>query len=330
MSSNPIRIGFVGTGGIATHRHMPALQKIEGVEMVAMCDVAEERAKQAAETFGGQPFTDYRRMFDTVEMDAVYVCLPPFAHEDAELIAAKKGLHLFAEKPVALTMDKALEIMEAVEKAGVLSAVGYGPRNTAGGRQLKQFLADKTVVLAGMTRYGRVAGGDTHWWRVMNKSGGALVEQTTHGVDLLLYVLGDVKEVYAQYALRALGDMPNLDVPDAQVVSLVFASGVPAYVAVSCALNEGGGGSTMEFILRDMRVLYGRGGLSVVPEGAAELPPLPSVPNVDEQFVDAIRTGDQSKIGCSYREGVKTLDVTLAANESAATGKPVTPYFART
>ncbi len=324
-----VRVGFVGTGGIATHKHMPALQEIEGVEMVAMCDAVEARAQEAAAAFGGQAFADHRKMFDKVEMDALYVCLPPYAHTDAELIAARKGIHLFAEKPVALTMDKALEIMEAVEKAGVITAVGYVPRNSGAARQAKVFLEGKTVVMAAVTRYGGVAGDEHHWWRVMEKSGGPLVEQTTHNVDLLLYLLGDVKEVYARYALRALGDMPNLDVPDAQVVSMVFADGTPAFISVSCAMTKGGGGSTAELILRDMRVTYGQEGLRVSPEGAAELPPVPQVPHVDVQFIDAIRTGDQSRVGCSFREGVKTLDVTLAANESAQTGRPVVPYFAR-
>ena len=323
-----VRVGFVGTGGIATHKHMPALQEIEGVEMVAMCDAIESKAQEAAATFGGKAFTDHRKMFDEVEMDALYVCLPPCAHTDAELIAAQKGIHLFAEKPVALTMDKALEIMEAVEKAGVITAVGYGPRNSAAARQAKTFLEGKTVVMAAVTRYGGVPGDEHHWWRVMAKSGGPLVEQTTPNVDLLLYLLGDVKEVHARYALRALGDMPNLDVPDAQVVSLVFADGTPAFVGVTCAMTKGGGGSTAELVLRDMRLSFGREGLQVTPEGAAELPPVPEVPHVDVQFIDAIRTADQSKVGCSFREGVKTLDVTLAANESAQTGKPVVPHFA--
>ena len=327
--SETIRIGFVGTGGIATHKHMPALKEIEGAEMVAMCDTAEDRAQEAAANYGGAVYTDFRKMLDEVEMDALYVCVPPFAHEDAEIIAAQKGIHVFVEKPVALTMDKALEIMEAVEKAGIITSVGYGPRNGAAAHQAKAFLEGKTVVMAGITRFGGVAGDDNHWWRVMAKSGGPLVEQTTHNVDLLCYLLGDVKEVYAHYALSALGDMPNLDVPDAQVIALTFACGTPAFAAVSCALTKGGGGQTAELILRDMRLSYTRDGLVVTPKDAAELPPLPEVPHIDQQFVDAIRTGDQSKIGCSYREGAKTLDVTLAANESAQTGKPVTPYFAR-
>ncbi|MBN1675526.1 MAG: Gfo/Idh/MocA family oxidoreductase [Kiritimatiellae bacterium] len=327
--ADSIRVGFVGTGGIATHKHMPKLKELEGVECVAMCDVAEDRAKEAAAKFGGKVFTDHRKMFDSVDMDAVYVCLPPFAHTDAEIIAAQKGIHLFAEKPVALTMDKALEILAAVEKAGIITAVGYGPRNTAPARQAKAFLEDKTVVMVTMTRFGGVAGGDSHWWRVMAKSGGPLVEQTTHGVDMLLYVLGDVKRVYANYALRVLGDMPNLDVPDAQLVTLEFASGALGFVGVSCALSKGAGGGGTEFILRDMRVSLGRDGVTLTPEGAAELPPLPEVPHVDVQFIDAIRTGDQARVGCSFREGAKTLDVTLAANESAATGQPVVPHFAK-
>ena len=85
-----VRIGFVGTGGIAAH-HMGNLKKLEAVQFAAMCDVVEERAAEPAEEHDCPAFTDYRRMLDEVEMDALYVCVPPFAHEDAELRAAERG-----------------------------------------------------------------------------------------------------------------------------------------------------------------------------------------------------------------------------------------------
>src|SRR3954447_10408235 len=124
-----VKVAFVGTGGIANH-HLSGLAEIEGVEIVALCDVAEERAAAAVAKYGGQVHTDYRRMLDEVAMDALYVCVPPFAHQDAEILAAQKGVHLFVEKPVVMHLETGLKILQAIEKAGVMSSVGYGMRYT--------------------------------------------------------------------------------------------------------------------------------------------------------------------------------------------------------
>ena len=77
MSQDTVRVGFVGAGGIARNPHMPALQKIEGVEIVAVCDTVEAHARQAVEAFGGKPFTDPVAMLEEVEMDAprtMWIC----------------------------------------------------------------------------------------------------------------------------------------------------------------------------------------------------------------------------------------------------------------
>src|SRR5437763_10643389 len=124
-----VRVAFVGTGGIANH-HLSRLAEIGGVEIVALCDVAEERAAAAVEKYGGKVYTDYRRMLDAEEIDALYVCVPPFAHSDAEILAARKGVHLFAEKPVVMHLETGLKILDAIEKSGVISCAGYGMRYT--------------------------------------------------------------------------------------------------------------------------------------------------------------------------------------------------------
>ena len=86
-----VRLGFIGTGGMAS-AHMNNLKNFNDVKFVAMCDVSEDRAKQRAEEFGGNAYTDYQRMYDSEELDAVYICTPPFAHGPQEIIDAKKVL----------------------------------------------------------------------------------------------------------------------------------------------------------------------------------------------------------------------------------------------
>ena len=95
--SKTVRVGFVGTGGIATELHMKQLVDVPGVEFAAMTDARPERAKAAADQFGGKVYADRYELLEKAEIDALYICLPPSAHTDAEIIAAGKGIHLYVE-----------------------------------------------------------------------------------------------------------------------------------------------------------------------------------------------------------------------------------------
>ena len=119
-----VRLGFIGTGGMAG-AHMRQLKTFEDVEFVAMCDVAEERAKQRADEFGGKAYTDFRQMYDKEELDAVYICTPPFAHGEQERIACEKGIAMFIEKPIAAELEQAVIINDHVQRSGVITSVGY-------------------------------------------------------------------------------------------------------------------------------------------------------------------------------------------------------------
>src|SRR5207247_687289 len=98
--SNKTRVAFVGSGGIA-ESHLSGLSKHPDVQLVAFCDVNRERAEEVAARYGAQAFTDAAEMMDAVAPQAVYFCLPPFAH-GAELQAVERGIPFFVEKPVAL------------------------------------------------------------------------------------------------------------------------------------------------------------------------------------------------------------------------------------
>jgi predicted dehydrogenase len=316
------KIGFVGTGGIARH-HLNQLSAEPDVEIVALCDVVEERAREVAGEFGGEAYGDYRRMLDEVELDALYVCVPPFAHESAEVLAAERGIHLFVEKPVVMHLEQGLEILEAVEKAGILSSVGYSVRYTPGLQAARRFVQDREIAMISANRWGGIPGGEDHWWRVYEKSGGQLLEMATHQVDSMRWLAGDIVEVYARYAQRVTRDLPNMTVPDVQVVAFELASGAVGYISTSCALTQGGGASELRVVLRDMILEVGSE-LRIRPEGADDPGPLPAEgQNIDAAFVQAIRTGDSSSILCDYREGLKSAAACIAANESAQSGKPV-------
>ncbi|MCS6859062.1 MAG: Gfo/Idh/MocA family oxidoreductase [Abditibacteriales bacterium] len=324
-----LRVGFIGAGGNA-EGHMRRVKEIEDVEIAAICDVVLERAQAMARAVGGVAYDDYREMLDKEALDAIYISIPPFAHGEVDVLAAQKKAALFIEKPVALDMETGLRIWEAVQQAGIITCVGYQTRYLDAAQRGREFLADKTIGMVVCNRWGGIAGGAEHWWRVMEKSGGQLVEQTTHQVDLMRFLVGEIVEVTARYALRVCADLENFTIPDAQVLTLQFLSGAIGTLTTSCMMTRGGGKSSLDILLRDLRLEWTRDGWKTYPEQVPELaaPPQPR-PSIDEVFIHAVRTGDASLIQSDYADALRTLDVTLAANESARTGQPVRTYFAR-
>ena len=93
------RIGFIGVGGIA-QEHLKNLRQIEGARVVAVCDVNPEPAERVAGEWGARPYADFRTMLDDEQLDALYVCVPPFAHQGQELLAVERGIPFLVEKPI--------------------------------------------------------------------------------------------------------------------------------------------------------------------------------------------------------------------------------------
>jgi len=276
-----VKIGFVGAGGNA-RGHMKRLAEIEDARIVAVADVVEHKAKEAAAAHQAAAYTDHHAMLDSEQLDALYVSVPPFAHTDAEILAAQAGLHLFVEKPVVLDLNKGFEILDAIRQAGVLSCVGYQLRLSDATQRIKAYLKDRTVAMISAHRWADLP--PTPWWRQMELSGGQLVEQTTHQLDVMRYVTGDeVVAVYAKYATRTMGDLENFTIPDSQAVVLEFSSGILATMSTSPMMNQGGVKSDVVFLLKDQIIGWSSSSLAVIPAGVPELEAeLKETPSIDQ------------------------------------------------
>jgi len=322
MSS--LRVAYVGTGGNA-QGHLKRLAAMEAVRIVGCCDVVWERAESSANAYGGQAFTDALQMLDAVSPDVCYFSLPPFAHTGVETVAAERGIHIFVEKPVVMDLEQGLQTKAALDQSGAYSCVGYQLRYNANADALRAFLKDKRIGMAVSERWGGIAGGPSHWWRVMEKSGGMLHEQATHQLDLLRYFAGEIVEVHKLESALINTDQEHHTIPDCEVALLQYASGAIGYITTTSSLIHGGGGSRIELLVEGhLRIQYGEG-IRVLPEGAATIPPTtqPVPSSIDEAFIQAILTQNRSLIRSDYTDGLKTCAVTLAANESARTGRPV-------
>ncbi len=315
-----VSIGFIGTGGIANF-HFNQLEQIEEAKITALCDVVKEKAEKAAKRFGGVAYTDYKEMLDKEKLDAIYICIPPFAHEEQELIAAEKGIAIMVEKPIAVTLEKAKEIEGAIEKAGVISSVGYNWRYLDTTDRAKQLLEGKKIAMALGAWLGGTPG--VAWWRRKEQSGGQAVEQTTHIFDLARYMIGDVKSVFARGFVGLNTEFENYDVEDASLAILEFENGAIGHIASACISGSGEVG--LKLFAKNLTVEMASQYVKFIERGRSE--EYRSILNPylreDQIFVEAVRTKDASKIRCPYSDGVKSLAVSLAVNESIESGKQV-------
>jgi len=220
-----LSVGFIGAGGIA-RSHTKALKTLGNTDFVAFCDIVKERALSYCQEYGGNAYTDFRKMINEEEMDAVYICLPPFAHSNEVNIAAENGIHVFIQKPIALNMDLAEEMVSAVDRAGVKSQVGYQLRFGTGIQRARELLqsADLGPVTLCLGRYlCNFLGGS--WWRQLSKSGGQIVEQSTHVVDLLRYLCGDIEKVYSEMDTLYWDEVEDMEIEDVSSTTMKFESG---------------------------------------------------------------------------------------------------------
>lgn len=315
-----VRIGFIGTGGIANH-HLNLLPNIDRAHLVAFSDVVEEKANAAASRFGGTAYTDFRKMLQCEELDAVYLCVPPFAHGDAEMAVIEHGLHLFVEKPLATVLSVAEDISSAVDESGIIACVGYNWRHQDTTDRALELLKGRRPALGIGYWIGGTPG--VPWWRVKAQSGGQIVEQTTHVFDTARYLMGEVTSVYAAGSTGLMDDMPNYDVEDASTVSLTFESGAVASIVSGCIADQGYG-TEMQVITRGLTIKLGAN-LTVEENGKTTTYKSSRNPYQfeSELFLQAVESGDRSNLRATYADGVKTLALTLAANESIRTGEVV-------
>ena len=312
------RIGFIGGGGIA-RRHLHVLRDFDDVELVAVADPA--CADETAADFGLTSYPEHEAMLGAEGLDAVCICIPPFAHGSAERACLERGLPFFAEKPLALDLGAAEEIGRAVEAAGLVTAVGYHWRYMSHVALARERLEETPARLA--LGYWL---GDTPppaWWHRQDGSGGQMVEQTTHLFDLARYLVGEARTVCAAGGRSARAAFPDLDVHDATAALVTFESGAVGTFASTCllgwthrvGLHLFGPALAVEIGEHDLVVDIGEGR----PVTPAEADP---VVLEDRDFVDAVQ-GKPNRIRVPYAEALKTHRLVLAAQRAVETGEVV-------
>lgn len=195
-----VKIGIIGCGGIANGKHMPSLKKIKNVQMVAFCDIIEERAVKAAEEYGvegAKVYTDYKELLKDRDIEVVHVCTPNRSHAFISIDAMGAGKHVMCEKPMAKTYKEAKEMLDASERTGMKLTIGYQSRWRADSLYLKKMCEDGEL---GEIYYGKAIAlrrrAVPTWGVFLNEyeqGGGPLIDIGTHALDLTLWMMDNYK-----------------------------------------------------------------------------------------------------------------------------------------
>jgi predicted dehydrogenase len=311
----PTKIGFIGAGGIAG-AHLKTLGPRPDAQIVALCDVNRETAQAKAEQYGGRVYTDWAAMLEQEELDALFICVPPFAHGEMELAAIARRLPLFIEKPIALDLRMAAPILRAIQEADLITTVAYKYRWDEHVLRAREMLAGQTLGLVVGHFWTSMPG--AAWWRVQEQSGGQMVEQTTHIVDLARYLCGEITHVQAFEAHQVMHRVaPDASAADAATANLRFACGAVGNISNTYMIGAGGT-SGLNVMAHRFRLTVEGGTLRWwAEEGAGELENTGNgyVGEV-EAFLAAVQEGDKSRLHSDYADAFRTLAATEAANVS--------------
>ncbi|MCM8818352.1 MAG: Gfo/Idh/MocA family oxidoreductase [Candidatus Omnitrophica bacterium] len=319
-----IRIGFIGCGGIAK-AHMMRLSKIEGIKFVSMCDLNENFAKECAEIYGGNPYTDFRKMLDNEKLDACYICIPPFAHSGQEEECIERNIPFFIEKPIHLDLEKAKMINEKIKEKNVITSVGYVLRYFDIVEQLKSEIKKEKIGLVRGKYYGEVpAGGKKLWLIKKEMSGGQLIEQATHTLDLMRYICGDVEEIYT-YKFEGINNKiyPEYNVEDALTLIMKFKNGIIGNLTCTWLLK--GYDIDIEIVGKDVLFLFKRNTIEInrgikVEQYISNIDPMYEE---DLAFIKSVKENNPKYIKSDYNDALKTLEITIKAHESEQKGQPI-------
>jgi len=327
-------IGFGGLGKTHFRNVAKVTEKVGDIKLVALCDI-EEKAfhvqtntnvtteKTELDLSMYHLYTDVEEMLDNEKLDFVITALPTYIHEKVGVMVMERGIHLFSEKPMALTVEQAENMLKTARKNNVKLMIGqcvrYNPRMAA----LKELIDSKKygeVVRAAFHRLSpMITWSWQNWYLDEAKSGGAALDLHVHDVDFINYIMGMPKAVtsVATNGKTKHDYISTIYHYDGQLISAESGWEMPKGYPFSR-------GYTVK--LETAAVVLSGNDVKLYPDG--EKPVVIEIPDKDEyveemiDFIHCIRTGEESKIN-PPEESLKSLRIALAEKISADTGMTI-------
>lgn len=324
-----LRAGFIGTGGIVG-AHLDVLKARGDIEIAALCDMKRESAEKRQSQYGGKVYTDFNEMLENEKLDAVWLCTPPEVREKPLLACAEKGLPVLCEKPVERSEEKAKAIARKLTKLKAKVQVGYVFRSTNLTQELKKLMKDDRIHLV-QSLYAcgvSLSMSLPLWFYDKSKSGGALIDQATHNLDLLRCLFGEVTEVKGFASNPVKRKRKGYTIDEVISLSFKFESG-----ALGSHIHTWvGDGWRNEILLSGEKALYRLIPGSKLVVERKDCDPLKKAKKKagdcvyelkgamfsyeNDAFIKMVRSGDWSKNPSSYQDALKTLQLTLACDRA--------------
>lgn len=335
MSETPLRIAIIGTGNISQVHYDG--YRAAGATVVALCDVDPIQLAARARTWGVErTYTDLDELFAAGGFEAVSIAAPTAVHHPATVAAAKAGVHVLVEKPIALDLTLADEMVAACADAGVVLSVNHQMRSSGPARRAKELLEAGAI---GRVTHLRLR--QAHDWggkgvrpsfaTKASSGGGTLLDNGCHLADLARFFGGRIREVYARAATLAY----DIEIEDTANVSLEFADGAIGTIETAWTATgweegfwlygtKGALESTNRLGAPDLRHYYRQSAGGTWDQTDLTTHSFsgysPHVLHVIS-FVAAIK-GEGPNV-CSGEDGREAVRLILAAYASAAEGTPV-------
>jgi UDP-N-acetyl-2-amino-2-deoxyglucuronate dehydrogenase len=334
-----VRVALVGCGRISGN-HVSAIDKIDGLELVAVADVETERAAAVAQDRAIPAFRTLDELLAEVECDVVTLCTPSGLHPSHGIVAARAGKHVVTEKPMAISLADADALVQACDSAGVqLFVVKQNRLNPPiqllrravdKGRFGRIYLANTTVRWTRPQEYYDAA----PWRGTWEFDGGAIMNQASHYVDLMQWLIGPVESVVAKTATLAR----RIETEDTGIAVLRFRSGALGVIEVTVLTYPRNFEGSITILGEKGTVKIGGTAVNRVEQWQfADY-------DDDDKLIDAANTSPptvygfghegyyrnvlavlrgEAKPGTDGREGRKSLELILGIYESAKTGREV-------
>ena len=209
-----VRVGIIGAGFMG-ETHASAIKKIEYADIVAIVDKVEVKGKNFAEKFNANYYSNLDDLLDNEDLDCVHVCVPTFMHTDIVKKAASAGKHILCEKPVALSLKEADEMIEAVKANKVKFMVGHVLRFWPEYVKAKELVDSGKIGKPLYVFCERLAVSpdwfEENWGLNEEKSGGVPIDLVVHDLDYLNWIFGKPSIVKAQGVYNpSLGGMVHI------------------------------------------------------------------------------------------------------------------------
>jgi virulence factor len=233
-----VRVLLVGAGRMANRVHYPSLSEMVDVELTALCDIDEQRLKETASRFGiKKTYTDFRKMFESEKADAAYILMPPLYHYDIVLAALRNKLHVFVEKPPAMTSFQMRSFILEEERNGVIGMVGFNRRFIPMIRYARDKVTEHGSVSQVVATFYKHQIPATFFDGAMD----ALTADGIHAVDTIRYLIGTEQEIVDLHTISA---QYSDDVPNSWFSIMKFSNGATGILLTN--YNVGGRVHTFE------------------------------------------------------------------------------------